>query len=73
MIYVGSIAIASPVGYLYERIGFAYTYILMGGTALMFTFISLFTLSACRRQPRPGTPAEVTSPPLLHDARTVKH
>lgn len=73
MIYVGSIAIASPVGYLYERIGFAHTYILMGGTALVFTFISLFTLSVCRRQPRPGTPAEVTPPPLLHDASTVKH
>lgn len=50
MIYIGSIAISSPAGYLYDRIGFEHTYIIMGGIALTFTLISTFTLSACRNR-----------------------
>lgn len=47
MIYVGSVVIAPPAGYLYDKIGFAQTYIIMGSAALLFTFISAFTLSRC--------------------------
>ncbi|TCV98900.1 oligosaccharide MFS transporter [Biostraticola tofi] len=55
MLYVGSIAIASPVGMLYEKIGFEHTYLIMGTTALVFTLISAFTLSACTSK-RNGPP-----------------
>jgi OHS family lactose permease-like MFS transporter len=48
MIYVGSIVVAPPAGYLYDRIGFEHTYLLMGSCALLFTLISAFTLSRCR-------------------------
>jgi len=40
--------VSSPAGILYDRIGFEHTYIIMGAIALTFTFISLFTLSACQ-------------------------
>ncbi|PKE28845.1 MFS transporter [Rahnella sp. AA] len=56
MIYVGSIVVAPPAGYFYDRIGFEHTYLIMGGIALCFTLISAFTLSACHSQ-RSGTPA----------------
>lgn len=55
MIYVGSIVIAPPAGYLYQRIGFEHTYLIMGGIALFFTLVSAFTLSACQSL-RAGTP-----------------
>ncbi|WP_336292112.1 oligosaccharide MFS transporter [Cronobacter dublinensis] len=48
MLYVGNVVVSSPAGYLYDRIGFEQTYILMGAIALTFTFISAFTLSACQ-------------------------
>lgn len=48
MIYVGSIVVAPPAGYLYDKIGFEHTYLLMGSCALLFTLISAFTLSRCR-------------------------
>ncbi|MBJ3815984.1 MFS transporter [Shimwellia pseudoproteus] len=48
MIYVGSIVVAPPAGYLYDKIGFAHTYLLMGCCALLFTVLSAFTLSRCR-------------------------
>ncbi|WP_024547762.1 oligosaccharide MFS transporter [Siccibacter turicensis] len=48
MLYVGNVVISSPAGYLYDRIGFEQTYILMGAIALTFTLISAFTLSACQ-------------------------
>ncbi|EKY3233171.1 oligosaccharide MFS transporter [Cronobacter malonaticus] len=48
MLYVGNVVVSSPAGYLYDRIGFEQTYILMGATALTFTLISAFTLSACQ-------------------------
>jgi len=54
MIYVGSIVISSPAGYLYDRIGFEHTYIIMGAIALTFTLISVFTLSACRSKKHPS-------------------
>lgn len=56
MIYVGSIVVAPPAGYFYDRIGFEHTYLVMGGIALCFTLISAFTLSACHSL-RSGTPA----------------
>ncbi|AFJ47195.1 oligosaccharide MFS transporter [Shimwellia blattae] len=48
MIYVGSIVVAPPAGYLYDKIGFEHTYLLMGCCALLFTLISAFTLSRCK-------------------------
>ncbi|RJT47119.1 oligosaccharide MFS transporter [Rahnella woolbedingensis] len=47
MIYVGSIVVAPPAGYFYDRIGFEHTYLVMGSIALCFTLISAFTLSGC--------------------------
>ena len=58
MIYVGSIVVAPPAGYFYDRIGFEHTYLIMGGIALCFTLISAFTLSACQSL-RQGSPAIV--------------
>ncbi len=51
MIYVGSVVVAPPAGYLYDRIGFEHTYLLMGTCALLFTLISAFTLAGERRAP----------------------
>ncbi|WP_435945435.1 oligosaccharide MFS transporter [Dryocola sp. BD586] len=48
MIYVGSVVVAPPAGYLYDKIGFEHTYLMMGCCALLFTFISAFTLSRCQ-------------------------
>lgn len=55
MIYVGSIVVAPPAGYLYAKIGFEQTYLMMGCCALVFTLVSSFTLSRCRsdRDPHP--------------------
>lgn len=71
MIYVGSIVVAPPAGYYYDRIGFAHTYLIMGGIALLFTLISTLTLSAChsRRDEKIGikpvaAPAITASAPL---------
>lgn len=47
MIYVGSIVVAPPAGYAYEAIGFEHTYLIMGTVALLFTIVSIFTLSDC--------------------------
>ncbi|KNC90548.1 oligosaccharide MFS transporter [Trabulsiella odontotermitis] len=65
MIYVGSIVVAPPAGYLYDRIGFEHTYLLMGSCALLFTLISTFTLSRChsaRDAAAPFTPVLDTVP-----------
>ena len=65
MIYVGSIVVAPPAGYLYDKIGFEHTYLLMGSCALLFTLISAFTLSRCRSTwdaSRPFSPALDTNP-----------
>jgi OHS family lactose permease-like MFS transporter len=64
MLYVGNVVVSSPAGYMYDRIGFENTYIIMGATALIFTFISAFTLSACQskwRGPRALNVAEPSS------------
>lgn len=55
MIYVGSVVVAPPAGYLYAKIGFEHTYLMMGCCALLFTLISTLTLSRCRsaRDPHP--------------------
>ncbi|MCS2170646.1 oligosaccharide MFS transporter [Scandinavium sp. TWS1a] len=55
MIYVGSVVVAPPAGYLYAKIGFEQTYLMMGCCALLFTLISTLTLSRCRseRDPHP--------------------
>lgn len=72
MIYVGSIVIAPPAGYLYQRIGFEHTYLIMGGIALFFTLVSAFTLSACQSR-HDGTPAPEKSPDELTELTPAKH
>lgn len=72
MIYVGSIVIAPPAGYLYQRIGFEHTYLIMGGIALFFTLVSAFTLSACQSR-RDGTPAPEKAPDELTELTPAKH
>ena len=65
MIYVGSIVVAPPAGYLYDRIGFEHTYLLMGCCALIFTLISAFTLSRCQSKcdvSRPFAPTLDSAP-----------
>lgn len=65
MIYVGSVVVAPPAGYLYDKIGFAHTYLMMGCCALVFTLISAFTLSRCqskRAESQTFSPALDTSP-----------
>ncbi|MGY3180467.1 MFS transporter, OHS family, lactose permease [Ewingella americana] len=74
MIYVGSIVVAPPAGYFYDRIGFAHTYLIMGGIALCFTLISAFTLSACHSR-RNGV-VQAPTPPEVNAAAPltpVKH
>lgn len=71
MIYVGSVVVAPPAGYLYDKIGFEHTYLMMGCCALLFTLISAFTLSRCqskRDESRIFAPALDTAP-----AEPVKH
>ncbi|MFS2221107.1 oligosaccharide MFS transporter [Pantoea sp. B65] len=51
MLYLGNVVVSSPAGYMYDRIGFEKTYIIMGITALTFTLISSVTLSSCQRRP----------------------
>nr|WP_139810643.1 oligosaccharide MFS transporter [Pantoea rwandensis] len=46
-IYLVSLVLATPAGYLYDHIGFGHTYILMGLCALVITAISVKTLSRC--------------------------
>lgn len=46
MVYVGSVVVAPPAGYLYDKIGFSHTFLIMGCCALLFTAISAFTLSS---------------------------
>ncbi|WP_330984619.1 MULTISPECIES: oligosaccharide MFS transporter [Enterobacterales] len=53
MIYVGSVVVAPPAGYLYAKIGFEHTYLMMGCCALFFTLVSSFTLSRCRSARHP--------------------
>ncbi|TNV22936.1 MFS transporter [Buttiauxella sp. B2] len=71
MIYVGSVVVAPPAGYLYDKIGFEHTYLMMGCCALLFTLISAFTLSRCqsnRDESRIFAPALDTAPvePVKH-------
>ncbi len=71
MIYVGSVVVAPPAGYLYDKIGFEHTYLMMGCCALLFTLISAFTLSRCqskRDESRIFTPILDTAPvePVKH-------
>lgn len=72
MIYVGSIVVAPPAGYLYQRIGFEHTYLMMGAIALFFTLVSAFTLSACQSR-RNGTPAPAEISEELTELTPAKH
>ncbi|BBQ84171.1 TPA: oligosaccharide MFS transporter [Kluyvera ascorbata] len=47
--YVGTVLLSPLSGYLYEKIGFADTYLLMGGTALLFTVLSAVLLNNNRK------------------------
>ena len=58
VLFVASIATAvySPLaGYLYDTIGFAQTYYILGGVAGVFTLISVFTLRDNREPTAPGS------------------
>jgi len=59
MLYVGNVVVSSPAGLLYDRIGFENTYIIMGATALTFTAISAWTLSACQSKWRQGASLDI--------------
>lgn len=59
MLYVGNVVVSSPAGLLYDRIGFENTYIIMGATALTFTLISAWTLSACQSKWRQRAPLDM--------------
>lgn len=43
--YVGTIFVSAPVGYLYDHIGFGNTYFIMGGIVILFALLSTFVLS----------------------------
>ncbi|MBV7403547.1 oligosaccharide MFS transporter [Enterobacter sp. ENT03] len=58
MIYVGSVVIAPPAGYAYQKIGFEQTYLIMGMVALAFTLVSAFTLSRCYHHIKPSAVSE---------------
>ncbi len=65
MLFVASIATAiySPLaGYLYDTIGFANTYLILGSVAGLFTLISIFTLQDKRepKKPAPRPPQPLT-------------
>lgn len=71
MLYVGTVVVAAPAGYLYDAIGFAHTYLLMGAFALLFTLISALTLSGCRSANRR---ARSPLPPLnIRPPKAAKH
>ena len=67
MVYVGSVVVAPPAGYLYDKIGFSHTFLMMGCCALLFTLISSFTLSSSRA----GKKASTVRTDVLHP-QTVK-
>lgn len=66
VLFVASIATAiySPLaGYLYDTIGFANTYLILGSVAGLFTLISIFTLQDKREPKEPGaTPSAAINP-----------
>lgn len=71
MIYVGSVVVAPPAGYLYAKIGFEQTYLYMGCCALLFTLISSFTLSRCRSARHPeGDATPVLDPVSIAPAKS---
>ena len=73
MLFVASIATAiySPLaGYLYDTIGFADTYLILGGIAGLFTLISVFTLQDKREPKKPGVaPSGAVTPAQSVSAR----
>lgn len=43
--YIGTIFVSAPVGYMYDHIGFGNTYFIMGGVVILFALISIFVLT----------------------------
>ncbi|MCS2149776.1 oligosaccharide MFS transporter [Scandinavium manionii] len=72
MIYVGSVVVAPPAGYLYAKIGFEQTYLMMGCCALLFTLISTLTLSRCRSERDPH-PEDAQTPDAVIIAPAKSH
>ena len=65
VLFVASIATAiySPLaGYLYDTIGFANTYLILGSVAGLFTLISIFTLQDKREPKKTGATPRQPSP-----------
>ncbi|HFQ6994630.1 TPA: oligosaccharide MFS transporter [Klebsiella pneumoniae] len=57
-IYVGTIFISTPVGALYDKIGFSKAYFIMGAIIIFFSFISMFVL---RNEKRQGSKSEIST------------
>lgn len=56
-IYVGTIFVSAPVGYMYDHIGFGNAYFIMGAIIITFSLISIFILSGDDKkieQPQPS-------------------
>lgn len=55
-IYVGTIFVSAPVGYMYDHIGFGNAYFIMGAIIIAFSLMSIFVLSGDDKkikQPQP--------------------
>ncbi|MDU6411102.1 MAG: oligosaccharide MFS transporter [Yersiniaceae bacterium] len=57
-IYVGTIFISTPVGALYDKIGFSKAYFIMGATIIFFSLVSIFVL---RNEKSPGNKRAISS------------
>lgn len=56
-IYVGTIFVSAPVGYMYDHIGFGNAYFIMGAIIITFSLMSIFILSGDDKkieQPQPS-------------------
>lgn len=58
--YVGTIFVSAPVGYMYDHIGFGNTYFIMGGIVMLFALLSIFVL----------TDNDATTAPAARTAKT---
>lgn len=66
MIYVGSIVVAPPAGYLYDKIGFEHTYLLMGSCARCLPLSPLLRFRAAARMGRIATFSRRWTPTRLN-------
>lgn len=55
-IYVGTIFVSTPVGYMYDTIGFSSAYFIMGTIIIAFSLISIFVLGGENHKPAHSEP-----------------